>query len=93
MTFLALLTDLLFKRFSEELRVASNDIPIKIKKQIFDDLMFEGKDPEGYMLYRYTTARQIYWERITNDFIKLLSHVLFDVGGLNQKALNLMMPG
>ena len=57
MTFLALQTDLLFKRFSDELKIMTDELPIKIKHTIFDDLVFSEKDPNGYILYRYTSAR------------------------------------
>ena len=88
-----MLTDLLFKRFVDELKVISDDTPIKMKHKMFDDLVFSDKDPNGYSLYRYTPSRQIYWDRIMTDFIKLLSYVIVDVGRLNQKSLAVMMPG
>ena len=94
MTLVALLTDLIFKRFGVQLldTDSSDRSSVQIKHKLFADLL-EPMEPDdkpyslNYSTFRYSADRQKRWDEMTNYFVKFLGNILMDVGEVSSQLL------
>lgn len=94
MTLVALLTDLIFKRFGVQLldNDSSDRSSVQIKHKLFEDLL-EPMEPDekpyslNYSTFRYSADRQKRWDEMTNYFVKFLGNILMDVGEVSSQLL------
>ena len=90
MTLVALLTDLIFKRFGVHLiDLDQNESKsLKLKHKLFEDLL-EPMEPDekpyslNYSTFRYSPDRQKRWDEMYNYFVKFLGQILMDVGKIS----------
>ena len=95
MTLIALLTDLVYKRFRDQLHevTATEESITDIKQSIFEDLLEPTKPGEKprkliyYTLFRYSSNRQKRWDEVTNYFVKFLGNILVDIGEVSARNL------
>ena len=79
MTLVALLTDLVFKRFGTDLleKGGENKSGLQIRHKIFEDLL-EPMEPDAkpyslnYSTFKYSPDRQKRWDEMYNYFVKFI---------------------
>ena len=95
MTLVALLTDLIFKRFGiDNLDDSNGEKSVQqIKHKLFEDLL-EPMEPDekpyslNYSTFKFSADRQKRWNEMYNYFVKFVGNLLMDVGQVSSQTLN-----
>ena len=94
MTLVALLTDLIFKRYGIQLidSEAGEKTSLQLRHTLFEDLL-EPMEPDekphslNYSTFKYSSERQKRWDEMYTYFVKLIGQILVDVGQISKHTL------